>query len=121
MSCRLHAMDSTTALHLFVRRVGRLVLFLVIATSIDPSCAWAANADNGKRLAQSTCAACHVVAAGQRREVADAPPFASIAAKYASNAEMLASAILAPHPKMNFVPSRQEAEDLAAYIRSLAK
>ena len=121
MSCRPHVIDSTKALHLLVRHVGRLVLFLGLATAIDLSRAWAANADNGKRLAQTTCAACHVVAAAQRHEVADAPPFASIAAKYASNAEMLASAILAPHPKMNFVPSRQEAEDLAAYIRSLAK
>src|SRR5207342_2845734 len=38
--------------------------------------AGAADADNGGRIAQSRCAACHVVVAPNLRpEVADAPPF----------------------------------------------
>jgi hypothetical protein len=35
------------------------------------------------------------------------------------NAEMLAYLILAPHPRMNLTFTREEAEDLAAYIASL--
>jgi hypothetical protein len=34
---------------------------------------------------------------------------------------MLAYLILAPHPRMNLTFTREEAEDLAAYIASLRK
>jgi cytochrome c2 len=39
----------------------------------------AADAFNGKRLAERWCAACHVVAVSQREANADAPPFEEIA------------------------------------------
>ncbi len=41
--------------------------------------ALAADADNGKRLAEASCVTCHMVAPSPRREVADAPPFDVIA------------------------------------------
>jgi cytochrome c2 len=41
--------------------------------------ALAADATNGRRLADRWCAACHVVSATQREANADAPPFEDIA------------------------------------------
>lgn len=81
----------------------------------------AADADNGKRIAQLRCAACHIVVPHQREEVADAPPFEAIARKFDSNAELLTAALVSPHPKMNLTLARSEAEDIAIYIATLTK
>ena len=61
------------------------------------------------------------VAPSPHREVADAPPFDVIARKYQVQPETLAFAILDPHPRMNVALSRREAEDIAAYINTLAR
>jgi hypothetical protein len=51
----------------------------------------AADVDNGQRIAQSRCAACHIVVApNQQRDLADAPPFEAIARKLDFNADLLA-------------------------------
>jgi mono/diheme cytochrome c family protein len=80
----------------------------------------AADAGNGERIAQSRCAARHVLAApNQQRNVADAPPFEAIARKFDFNADMLVFHLLEPHPKMNFALTRPEANDVAAYMGTL--
>jgi mono/diheme cytochrome c family protein len=82
----------------------------------------AADAGNGERIAQSRCAACHIVVApNQQREVADAPPFETIARKFDFNPDMLVFHLLEPHPKMNFALTRPEANDVAAYMSTLAR
>ena len=83
--------------------------------------ALAADADSGKRLAQQHCSPCHIVEPNQRQELADSPPFETIAQKYGNAPELIAYAILAPHPRMNVTLSRREAQDIAAYIATLAK
>ena len=83
--------------------------------------ALAANADNGKRLAEMRCVTCHIVSPGERRVVTDAPPFEAIARKYASNPDTLAFSVMDPHPRMNVTLTRREAQDVAAYINTLAK
>jgi mono/diheme cytochrome c family protein len=83
--------------------------------------AFAADADTGKRLAQQHCSPCHIVEPGARRELANSPPFETIAQKFGNAPELIAFAILAPHPRMNLAPSRRDAEDIAAYIATLAK
>ena len=88
-------------------------LFVVPALAADP--------DNGKRLAEARCVTCHMVAPSARREVADAPPFDVIARKFEVQPETLAFAILDPHPRMNVALSRREAQDIAAYINTLAR
>ena len=50
-----------------------------ILTLLAGPIALAADADDGKRLAETRCVPCHVVVPGQRREVSDAPPFDVIA------------------------------------------
>ena len=100
----------------------RLIRFsLIAAASLVASAAVAADANNGKRLAESRCVTCHVVAPNQRREVPDAPPFDVIARKFATSPETLAFSLLDPHPRMNVPLTRREAQDVAAYINTLVK
>ena len=81
----------------------------------------AADADSGKRLAEMRCVTCHIASSTQRRDVTDAPPFEAIARKFAPNPDMLAFSIIDPHPRMNVTLTRREAQDVAAYINTLAK
>jgi cytochrome c len=99
----------------------RQLMVIALTTIWAASFAHAADAEYGRRLAQSQCAACHIVAPGQRQDVAQAPPFETIARKYGANAELLVNAIRGPHPKMNFSPTDGETGDLAAYIGTLGR
>jgi mono/diheme cytochrome c family protein len=93
----------------------------LLPAMLAASGALAADADNGKRLAETRCATCHIVWPGERRVVTDAPPFETIARKYAANPDTLAFSIINPHPRMNVTLTRREAQDVAAYINTLAK
>ena len=98
-----------------------LLVCLVLGSEFGASRAAAAEANNGRRVAQARCSPCHIVVPNQRQELAKSPPFEDIARQNGFNAEMLAYLILAPHPRMNLTFTREEAEDLAAYIASLRK
>jgi mono/diheme cytochrome c family protein len=93
----------------------------LLPAMLAASGALAADADNGKRLAETRCATCHIVSPSERRVVTDAPPFETIAGKYAANPDTLAFSIVNPHPRMNVTLTRREAQDVAAYINALAK
>jgi mono/diheme cytochrome c family protein len=93
----------------------------ILPAFLVASGALAADADNGKRVAVMRCVACHIVSPNQRGDVTDAPPFDVIARKFASSPETLAFSILDPHPRMNVTLTRREAQDVAAYINTLAK
>ena len=95
--------------------------YSLLPAMLAASGALAADADNGKRLAETRCVTCHIVSPGERRVVTDAPPFEAIARKYASNPDTLAFSIMDPHPRMNVTLTRREAQDVAAYINTLAK
>jgi mono/diheme cytochrome c family protein len=95
---------------------------ILVASVALTAPAGAADADNGARIAQSRCAACHVVVAPNLRpEVADAPPFETIARKFDFSSDRLVFHLLEPHPKMNFALTRPEANDVAAYMGTLAR
>jgi mono/diheme cytochrome c family protein len=101
-----------------MNRIAVGCLALLLATSL----AHAADLESGRRLAQQRCAACHIVTGSPRNDlVADAPPFLAIGRKYGFDAEALVFNLVGPHPKMNFALSRPEANDIAAYIQSLAR
>jgi mono/diheme cytochrome c family protein len=92
----------------------------MLAAILGVTPAFAADPDNGERLARRWCAPCHVVASNQRGPVGEAPPFATIAAKPDFDTGKLAFFLLDPHPKMpDMQLSRTEAADLAAYIATL--
>ena len=96
-------------------------LSLIVAAALATTSAYAADANNGERLAQRWCAACHVVSATQRQTTTDqAPPFATIAKTPGFDAGKVALFLLDPHPKMpDMGLSRTAAADLAAYIATL--
>jgi mono/diheme cytochrome c family protein len=102
-----------------VERMRLLRFCLQLPGILLVSAALAADADNGKRLAQARCVPCHAIEPDQRRQVADAPSFEVIAGKF--NPEMLAFSLLDPHPRMNLTLTRREAQDIAAYVSTLAK
>ncbi|HZP78876.1 MAG TPA: c-type cytochrome [Pseudolabrys sp.] len=83
--------------------------------------AFAADIESGRRIAQQRCASCHVVIPNQRAEVADSPPFATIAQKHGFDADAIAAMVLAPHPRMNLMLRPSEALDIAAYIAALPR
>ncbi|MEJ2624938.1 MAG: cytochrome c [Pseudolabrys sp.] len=97
------------------------MLALTTAVAMAPAAApaYAADPRHGERLALSHCAACHIVAPHARQEVAQAPPFETIARKYGFAADEIARAIVGPHRKMNFMPDPAEAADIAAYMATL--
>lgn len=80
------------------------------------SAATAADANNGKRLAERWCVSCHIVGPNQQSATTQAPPFSEIA-KQTRSSSTLAYFLLDPHPKMPDVGlSRSAADDIAAYI-----
>lgn len=82
---------------------------------------FAADANQGKAIAERWCASCHLVKPGQKNSVTDqAPPFASLAGKPNFGADRLAFLLLKPHPNMpQLALSRLEVGDLADYIQTL--
>jgi cytochrome c len=83
--------------------------------------AFAGDVERGRHIAQDRCAACHIVGRGSRGIVADSPPFEVIGRKYGFNEDNLLPALVSPHAKMNFTVRGQDAEDVAAYIATLAR
>jgi mono/diheme cytochrome c family protein len=83
------------------------------------SAASAADAENGRRLAERWCAACHLISGEQKSTTTEAPPFSVVARKPDFSTQALAFFLLHPHPKMpDFGLSRDSADDLAAFIAS---
>lgn len=101
-----------------IMRVSKVMITALVAASAGN--AFAADADNGQRIARRWCAECHVVGPKQRQGSADVPSFAAIAARPGFNVRGLAFFLLDPHPKMpNLFLTRTEAQDIAAYIAGL--
>lgn len=81
----------------------------------------AGNAQAGHALARIWCSSCHVVdESGQGRDTA--PPFATIANSSHATRSWLRGWLTQPHPPMpNFNLSRQEIDDIVAYLDSLTR
>jgi mono/diheme cytochrome c family protein len=103
-------------------RISFIIAIVGIAgvTFAESRSALAADALNGKRLAERWCAACHVVSVTQREANADAPPFENIAKRPNFSELGLMTFLLDPHAKMpDMNLTRVEAGDIAAYIGTL--
>jgi mono/diheme cytochrome c family protein len=95
------------------------VLFSLFFMLASTASALAVDVRQGETLAKRWCATCHIVAVDQQRGTTQAPAFSSIANKPDFNETALAYFLLAPHPLMpDMNLSRNEAADLAAYIRT---
>ena len=101
---------------------NRLAIFaplLVAAASlIEPRAALAADPADGLRLARHWCSSCHLVEPGVKTSDA-APPFPAIGRDPTSTLEKLHAWLANPHPPMpNLTLSRQQEDDIIAYILS---
>ena len=99
-----------------------LTMCTVVASCVlGQGSAFAADATQGKAIAERWCTGCHLVGSQQKSAVTDqAPSFASIAARPDFSDSRLASLLLSPHPNMpKLALSRSEIADLADYIRTL--
>lgn len=96
-------------------------LTAAVALFFMTAVASAGDVERGRHIAQDRCAACHIVGRGSRGIIADSPPFEAIGRKYEFNEDNLVAALVGPHAKMNFAVRGQEADDVAAYIATLAR
>lgn len=79
----------------------------------------ASDIENGERLAKLWCSPCHIVSASQQKIENNAPNFSTIGRTRDISESDLAQSLLAPHPRMpDRGLTRDEATDIAAYIRS---
>jgi mono/diheme cytochrome c family protein len=76
---------------------------------------------NGREIARTVCAACHVVARGQLVSPnSEAPPFPMLAATPGMTTIALTAALLTSHRKMpNIILQPDERRDVIGYILSL--
>ena len=109
---------------LAIIKYRKFLVAVWLLASIPPGQANSAEApdiDKGKAIAGRWCASCHLVAPDQKQTSADVPSFASIAARPNFSSKAIATFLLDPHPKMpSFALTRQETNDIAEYIASLA-
>jgi mono/diheme cytochrome c family protein len=97
--------------------------FALLAALASFGCAVPANAGgdaaHGAVMAKRWCANCHVVSADQKSAKVDVPTFADIARRRPDD-RALSNFLVDPHPPMpNLSLTRQEIDDVVAYIRSL--
>jgi mono/diheme cytochrome c family protein len=104
-----------------ILRILLLVGCVTFAPVVGPSASFAADAYQGKDIAERWCIGCHVVEREQKSPATDqAPPFASIARMPEFSSDKLATLLLEPHPNMpKLVLSRAELANLAEYILTL--
>ena len=102
-------------------RAGGMRQGLVLAVILGVTPALCCRPGQRGTTGAGTLRAVPAIESDQRRQVADAPPFEVIARKFGLNPEMLAFSLLDPHPRMNLMLTRREAQDIAAYISTLAK
>ena len=103
-------------------KIERAALALVAALA-SFGCAMPAHAGGdaarGAAIAKRWCVNCHVVSADQTSAKVDVPTFADIARRRPDD-RALSSFLVKPHPPMpDLSLTRQEIDDVVAYIRSL--
>jgi mono/diheme cytochrome c family protein len=93
-----------------------------LAATVIATPTFAADPGNGRRLAFRWCQPCHVVSENQTRQTGEAPPFSEIAGKANFTPAGIATFLMDPHGMMpDMSLTRDEANDLAAYIGTLRK
>ena len=104
-------------------RLSRVIIlmgYFALNFAVGSTASLAADADEGKALAERWCSGCHVVERDQKLAVDQAPPFASLARMPDFSANKLAFLLLKPHPNMPTLSlSRAEIADIAGYIATL--
>jgi mono/diheme cytochrome c family protein len=106
-------------------RIRTLLLSLppvLAAALVTAASAQAADVAEGRTIAERWCASCHLVSSEQERAMDGVPGFEAIAARGDLTGETLEAFLMDPHPVMpDMALTREEVEDLTAYIDSLAE
>jgi len=107
------------------RRRGLTLPGLAILAAVAAGPAAAAEVGEpaiGRTLAQTWCSSCHAVEGRARRSGDTAPPFAVLlSGRNSADEPRLRSWLHDPHPPMQGLSlSRQQTEDIVAWLRSLA-
>jgi len=99
---------------------GRAVIAALLLCGLSALPAAAGDAQAGHLLARQWCTGCHIVDdSNQGRDTA--PPFATIARRHAGDRGWVRAWLNSSHPSMpNFNLSRQQIDDVIAYLDSLA-
>ena len=98
-----------------------MAAFVVLALVTCSASGFAADAQRGKQFAGRVCAICHVVFKGQSPGDPNAPSFQSIAKSWQFR-EKGEWSLWKNHPKMPTLGlTQEESDDVAAYLKSLAK
>ena len=103
-------------------RLSLLAAVMAVTVAVPARAADTGDAGFGKLLAQTWCSSCHAISGAQRRSSDTAPPFALLVAgpQGLSDAH-LRGWLHDPHPPMQGITlSRQQVDDIVAYLRSLA-
>jgi len=97
------------------------VLIPMIGAAVPAAAQAPGDAEAGRRLAETWCASCHMVAPGGRGPATDATPdFAAVAAMPSTTAMSLRVFLQTPHSQMpDLHLSRPQTDDLISYILSL--
>jgi mono/diheme cytochrome c family protein len=79
------------------------------------------NANYGRTIAQNRCSSCHVVESNLKGGDT-AAPFSEIARKHGNDTAWIRAWLTSPHPPMQGMAlSREEIDDIVAYLQSLPK
>jgi cytochrome c len=97
-----------------------LTLPLAVALTLTGSAATSAqDVENGQRLSERWCVACHAIGTPTAK-TSRVISFAAIAGKPGMNSEMIASFLMMPHATMPNLPlKKSDAQDIAAFIMKM--
>ena len=103
--------------------VPLLTVPLLVAAAPPVAAQGVGDASAGRTLAETWCATCHVIGTADKTGTSNgAPPFVAIAAMALTTAPFLRAFLQTPHGRMpDLHLSRNEIDDVAAYILSLRK
>ena len=101
-------------------RIAALIsLTLCIGYSGLAYAAAAGNAEAGRQLVTRSCSSCHATE-GSATATDNAPPFSAVAKTNKERPAWIRGWLMSPHPPMpNISLSRQQIDDIVAYLSSL--
>jgi mono/diheme cytochrome c family protein len=103
------------------KRSISMAAFATFALVARSTSGFSADVQSGEQFARRACAGCHVVVEGQATGDPNAPSFRSVAESPQFH-EKGPALLWEAHPKMpNLALTQTQLDDVAAYIKSLAK